>query len=341
MASRGRGASTTLRRSRRAGHRADTFRRARNNQYTFSGQFSGGGFADFLLGGMSSSSVLRRIGGYRRGMLAFYVLDDWKVSPKLTLNIGLRYRIQPGAARVGRIDAYVQSHARQRRRRTRFPKQNTSAEAFYKNIRPDLPFGYLDRETLFNPDKNNFAPRFGFAYRPFGGNRTVIRGGYGWYYSSAQLMNLVQNSVTGPPAQFWAGYTSDVRTPTHLRGRCHQPEWQPHQRHLRRPHRTGKSVAGGLHTAVELRRGAGVGQERGAGSAIPRIQRHAPGELGSTTTPLSLRREPAKPCRSPNGAASSVLPTAAPRTTTPCCFRRRSAWVAACNSKGHTPSARL
>jgi hypothetical protein len=42
----------------------------------------------------------------------------------------------------------------------------------------------------------------------------VLRGGYGIFYSGPQLMNLIQNSVTGPPAQMWAGYTSDIARPT-------------------------------------------------------------------------------------------------------------------------------
>jgi hypothetical protein len=199
-------------------HRADAFLGTRqNNSYTFSGQFTGDGFADFLLGYPSNSSIAlapNEVGRFRRTMLAFYALDDWKVSPKLTLNIGLRYEYNQVPRELGGLTPTFDPSLGGGVGGLRFPKQNTNAEQFYKNIRPDLPFSYLDRETLFKPDLNNLAPRFGFAYRPFGGNRTVVRGGYGWYYSSAQLMNLVQNSVTGPPAQFWAGYTSDVKTPT-------------------------------------------------------------------------------------------------------------------------------
>lgn len=199
-------------------HRADAFLGTRqNNSYTFSGQFTGDGFADFLLGIPSSSSIAlapNEIGRFRRTMLSLYALDDWKVSPKLTLNIGIRYEFNQVPRELGGLTPTFDPTLGNGVGGLRFPKQNKTAEAFYKNIRPDLPFGYLDRETLFRSDKNNLAPRFGFAYRPFSGNRTVVRGGYGWFYSSAQLMNLVQNSVTGPPAQFWAGYTSDVRTPT-------------------------------------------------------------------------------------------------------------------------------
>ncbi len=199
-------------------HRADAFLGTRlNNSYNFTGQFSGDGFSDFLLGDISSSSVAltpNETGRFRRTMLAAYVLDDWKVSPKLTLNIGLRYEYGQIPVELGGLTPAFDPTLANGQGGLRFPKQNKTAEPFYRNVRPDLGFGYLDRETLFTPDKNNFAPRIGFAYRPFGGTRTVMRGGYGFFYSSPQLMNLIQNSVTGPPAQTWAGYTSALTTPT-------------------------------------------------------------------------------------------------------------------------------
>ncbi|MBS1827523.1 MAG: TonB-dependent receptor [Acidobacteria bacterium] len=199
-------------------HRADAFLGTRlNNSYTFTGQFSGDGFTDFLLGDIASSSVAlspNETGRFRRTILAGYVLDDWKVSPKLTLNVGLRYEYGQVPVEIGGLTPSFDPTLANGQGGLRFPKQNKNAEPFYRGVRPDLGFGYLDRETLFNSDKNNIAPRFGFAYRPMSGNRTVIRGGYGVFFSGPQLMNLVQNSVTGPPAQLWAGYTSALTRPT-------------------------------------------------------------------------------------------------------------------------------
>ena len=199
-------------------HRADAFLGTRqNNQYTFSGQFSGDGFSDFLLGSIASSSIAlapNETGRFRRTMTAFYVMDDWKVSSKLTLNIGLRYEYGQVPRELGGLTPTFDPSLANGQGGLRFPKQNTNAAPFYQKVRPDLGFGLTDRQTLFTSDKNNIAPRFGFAYRPFNGNRTVMRGGYGIFYSGPQLMNLVQNSVTGPPAQLWAGYTSDLARPT-------------------------------------------------------------------------------------------------------------------------------
>jgi hypothetical protein len=199
-------------------HRADAYLGTRqNNSYTFSGQFSGDGFSDFLLGNMASSSIAlapNETGRFRRTMMAFFVTDDWKVTPKLTVNVGVRYEYGQVPIELGGLTPTFSPSLAGGQGGLLFPKQNTNAAPFYQRVRPDLGFGLLDRKTLFTSDKNNFAPRFGFAYRPFTGNRTVVRGGYGIFYSGPQLMNLVQNSVTGPPAQLWAGYTSDATRPT-------------------------------------------------------------------------------------------------------------------------------
>jgi hypothetical protein len=199
-------------------HRADAFLGTRlNNSYTFSGQFSGDGFSDFLLGNMSSSSVAlapNDTGRFRRTSMSFFFLDDWKVSPKLTLNLGVRYEYSQIPVELGGLTPMFDPTLANGQGGLRFPEQNKTAEPFYRSVRPDLGFGYLDRTTLWTPDKNNVAPRIGFAYRPFGGTRTVARGGYGIFYSGPQLMNIIQNSVTGPPSQLWAGYTSDITRPT-------------------------------------------------------------------------------------------------------------------------------
>ncbi len=188
-----------------------------NNTYTFSGRFTGDGFADFLLGIPSIMSLALKpndLARFRRTQMAYYLMDDWKVNSKLTLNIGLRYEFNEVPKELSGLTPVFDPKLGNGAGGLLYPKQNTNAKAFFEQIRPDLFFGYLDRETQYLPDKNNFAPRFGFAFRPFDNNRTVIRGGFGIYYSSAQLENISQNSVTGPPAQLWAGFISDTTTPT-------------------------------------------------------------------------------------------------------------------------------
>lgn len=108
---------------------------------------------------------------------AFFFQDDYRVNNKLTLNLGVRYDYYgafydtegrfvtfddtvPGAGRVGTFNGFFQAD---------------NAETPLAGI-PTL------RKSLVDPDRNNFAPRFGFAYNPFDSGKFVIRGGYGVYY---------------------------------------------------------------------------------------------------------------------------------------------------------------
>ena len=84
-----------------------------------------------------------------------------------------------------------------------YPQQNTRAQDFYTNQRPDLPYRLLDRDAINLSDKNNFAPRIGLAYSPTGGGKTVIRLGYGWYYGQTELMDLINDSLSNPPSAQW------------------------------------------------------------------------------------------------------------------------------------------
>lgn len=107
--------------------------------------------------------------------LGFYVQDDFRVTPKLTLNYGLRYDLALW---------------------TRPP---------VKNPDPQLASFNVDTSFLEN-DKKDFGPRFGFAYRPLNSNRLVVRGGYGLYYGrTPQIMistAFAQNGISSVSLSF-------------------------------------------------------------------------------------------------------------------------------------------
>ena len=147
---------------------------------------SGGSlFADFLLGHPNltqrsdgdSLIYLRRLG------VSPYVQDDWKLSERLTLNLGLRYDLlTPWVERYDRFGGVLVSNI-------------LGAPA----PRPVQAGKGVPRGIVFT-DKNNFAPRVGIAYRPFGDSRTAIRAGYGVFYDT-QIGNTTVDFVRNPPFQ--------------------------------------------------------------------------------------------------------------------------------------------
>lgn len=133
-------------------------------------------------------------GDFRRTLFAGYVQNDWRITPQLTLNVGVRYELNQVPAEVNGLTPLF--------------------DPTYAANRPDLPIGKLDRRTLYANDTNNLGPRLGLSWRPTGRSSTVVRAGYGWYYSNTALMNRLRNSVTGPPSQLWPTYQSEISRPT-------------------------------------------------------------------------------------------------------------------------------
>src|SRR5262249_32605688 len=146
--------------------------------------YTGNSFADFLLG--LPIQTAEALNGpdfipYTTNS-SYFIQDDWKVSPKLTFNFGLRYELHPPfndkTKQLTNFDPQFPGG------RVIVQDPNLVAPAFRKSIgnTPIVTYQQADLpETLRNLDKTNFNPRFGFAYRPLDNNSTVIRGGFGLY----------------------------------------------------------------------------------------------------------------------------------------------------------------
>jgi hypothetical protein len=151
--------------------------------HTFSNRFTGFTYSDFLLGIPTTASrdYPAALQHQRTRDYAFFVADEFKVGPKLTLNLGMRYEIKPGfTSPLNRMSMFDVISGK-----LVVPDGATS------QVSSLLPRGYVDvveasslglpGNRLIRTDRNNLAPRLGFAYRPWG-NRTVFRGGAGIYY---------------------------------------------------------------------------------------------------------------------------------------------------------------
>jgi hypothetical protein len=116
--------------------------------------------ADFLFGARSRYELATpAIVNYRQRMHFLYLQDDFKISPKFTLNVGVRYEFAtPQYERDNLLSNFD-------------PSTNTLLRA---------KDGSLYDRSLIHPDLNNWAPRIGFAYNIF--PKTVIRSGYGISY---------------------------------------------------------------------------------------------------------------------------------------------------------------
>jgi hypothetical protein len=157
---------------------------ASTGRISFNGRYSGSGLADFLLGLPNQFSYTPALGRlYLRNTLwAAFVQQDWKIRDDLTLNLGIRYeylswpverhdRMGTSHPHLGMRVIVASSNGLLPERMDPVAVASYPAGTFIASREAGLP------RSLRFPDRNNFGPRVGFAYRIAGD--TVIRGSYG------------------------------------------------------------------------------------------------------------------------------------------------------------------
>ncbi len=167
--------------------------------FNFNGQYTKSAFADFLLGTASSASLSNwSYLALRTPYTHVFVQDDWKVSRSLTLNIGLRYELSPPSL-----------------------QKNDTISNFDMDTTPGKPHlvpagsegsGRAAR-ALMGVNYKQFAPRFGFAYSLPDG-KTVVRGGYGIFYSNMITLGGQQSMEVNPPNNVRVNLSTDPAKPS-------------------------------------------------------------------------------------------------------------------------------
>ncbi len=162
-----------------------------NNRGTFNflGFWSTQPFGDFLLGSPDSASRATTVP--RNYILStdygVFVEDNWKATSNLTFNIGLRYdlTLRP-TDKYGRYANFVPEVGKIVIASDR-TVPNLAALVSSVGIATGIGLAsdYGIPPSLIYNNYKNFSPRFGFAWRPLGGNRSVVRGGYGIFYGQS------------------------------------------------------------------------------------------------------------------------------------------------------------
>ena len=196
----------------------------------FDNRFTGRAVGDLLLGlptelALTSFTVMDQ----GQDMYFYFLQDDFKLTPKLTLNLGVRYEYATP------------------------PRERDNQFANFDPATGTMLFaqdGGIFERALIHPDRNNWAPRFGFAYSPAA--RWVVRGAYGVFYTHTVRQgregllgfnppflvdNLLTTSVTGSAAVSSAaafrlqdGYPAGLLDPNSLAPTIQRRSQDPNQR---------------------------------------------------------------------------------------------------------------
>lgn len=160
-------------------------------------------FADFLLGLPQQTSLQFGANSYdfRSNSFDFFAQDDWRISANLSLNLGMRYEYNgPYTEAQNRIS-------------------NLLVGPGFATATPVIPAGAVlptgsgtfvvsSNPSLLQPDRNDLAPRLGFAWKPL--KKTIVRMGYGINYNLAQYGAIIQNFAFQPPFASTATNTTSV-----------------------------------------------------------------------------------------------------------------------------------
>jgi hypothetical protein len=139
----------------------------------------GNAFATFLLGIPDGGSIVNLHDiDYRRQIYAVYAQDDWKVSKRLTLNLGLRYEIFSTVKEHHNLQGTFDFATD-----TLIVPKGTNAQ-LTPTLAGMIPVSATASPGLISPDLNNFAPRVGLAYKIT--DKLVLRSGYGIFYGGQE-----------------------------------------------------------------------------------------------------------------------------------------------------------
>jgi hypothetical protein len=150
---------------------------------------TGNDFADFLLGLPETSSISHGADGvlsdyFRSNLYNAFVMDDWRVASNFTLNLGVRYEyFTPWSEKYGHIT-------------------NLDIASGFSAVAPVIPgqtgplSGAVYPAALIHPDRHDFGPRIGIAWKPGARSKIVVRAGYGIYYTPNQY-NQFESSLAG------------------------------------------------------------------------------------------------------------------------------------------------
>ncbi len=148
----------------------------RTPAYAFAGRFTNDGIGDLLLGFPESVQLntVPEVKQLQQAYSAFFQ-DDWKITRRLTLNLGLRYEYT-----------------------TPYYGSGANKNINFNPATGNLVFTSDSDKYLTTPDRNNFGPRLGFAWQAIE-EKLVVRGGYGVFYNTEDIYGSEASLALNPP----------------------------------------------------------------------------------------------------------------------------------------------